>query len=51
MKTEPTRILPLLARLSVRIPNARPQEGEQRPPNEPPGTLYTMTARETTDDN
>jgi hypothetical protein len=58
MKTD--QAAPLLARLSVKIPPDRPQEGAPRPerpqetpqrPPEPPSTLYTMIARETTDDN
>jgi hypothetical protein len=47
MKTERATVEPLLARLSVIIPPAKPKDGEQRPPS----TLYTMIARETTDDN
>lgn len=47
MKTEQLPTVPLLARVSVKLPapkNAGPGDGQ------PPSTRYTMTARETTDD-
>jgi hypothetical protein len=51
MKTEPRRVEPLVARLSVKIPPDSQPAVDERPPDRPPGTFYTLIARETTDDN